>query len=109
MLPVIFRQYIGTDNNAGTIIALFPSNAGGIDETTCASYQYIGQHGPADYNLTMAQTNEAAPTKYKPLLKELRGLGYRGLKKGLRVYTMRRSKGKLEAKWLKDRRKQLQA
>lgn len=107
MLPVIFRKYPVTQG--GDIIALFPTNAGNIDETTCSSYQHVGQHGHADYAGTMLNTTEAVREEYKPLLQELRSIGYRGLKDGLRVYSMKRSKDKLETSWLKVRRKQIQS
>jgi len=61
--------------NTGTAIALFPVL--GVDENgRCQSYEHVGQHGAADYDLVIAKTRPAKPNEYKPLLQELKRIGY---------------------------------
>lgn len=74
-LPVVFRKF----NNGGDIIALFPTVAWD-EQYNCASYQHIGQHGAAAYDLVVSHSKLAADSEYKPLLKELKSIGYDNLK-----------------------------
>lgn len=67
---VIFRKF-----NDGDVVALFPEVQYSEDKGLCMSYQYIGQHGAADYSL-MYSTKPAKQEEYKDLYDELTGLGY---------------------------------
>lgn len=69
---VIFRQF----RKGGDIIALFPELPGSVSPSTCLSYQFIGQHGIADFNYVVQATRLCNPTNYKPLQDELESLGY---------------------------------
>ena len=68
---VVFRMW---KDKAGSVIALFPD----IDAESgrCQSYEHVGQHGAADYDLVMSKTRPAKPSEYKDLLCELKRIGY---------------------------------
>lgn len=68
----VFRFY----RRYGEVIALFPQIAGDIFGESCLSYMHIGQHSAADPIIVVKQTRLAVPKEYKPLLKELKQLGY---------------------------------
>ncbi len=70
---VVFRCY----RDDGDCIALFPQNLADYHGYYCDSYMHVGQHGAADTGIVQNQTRLASPKEYKPLAKELRGLGYR--------------------------------
>lgn len=67
---VVFRKY-----RNGDIIALLPDIAFKRDYNVM-SYMHVGQHGEVDYSAVIRATKPAAESEYKPLLDELRGLGY---------------------------------
>lgn len=69
-VPVVFRKY-----PEGDVIALFPYTACSLFHNVVC-YQHIGQHGRAEYHAVIRATRPAAESEYKPLLDELRGLGY---------------------------------
>ena len=66
---VIFRKW-----KSGGVIALFPL----IDECVgrCLSYEHIGQHGIADYQRMLADSDPAQPHEYADLKAELERIGY---------------------------------
>ena len=70
---VVFRCFRTNDE----VIALFPQNTCDYTGYGCDSYMHIGQHGASDTDIVQGQTRLATPKEYKPLAKELRGLGYR--------------------------------
>ena len=72
--PVIFRMW-----KDGEVVALFPTILADLDHN-CSSYLHIGQHGAADYNYVISQTQSATEEDYQPLLKELEMVGYDDLK-----------------------------
>lgn len=74
-IPVIFRKFRSKPQE---VIAIFPTEPGTNDPSTCMSYMHNGQHGWADGTLTSV-TTLAKPSEYASLLKELRMIGYRGL------------------------------
>lgn len=63
----------------GEVIALFSQIAADVHGNLCQSYMHVGQHGGADYSLVVSRTRLATPKKYKPLLKELKRIGYKPL------------------------------
>jgi len=65
---VTFRKF-----PEGDIIALFPEKLEGYPYLT--SYQHIGQHSDASEEL-LDELEAATPEEYKPLLEELKSLGY---------------------------------
>jgi len=67
---VIFRKY----KQGGDILALFPKENQG--HGSCLCYQFIGQHGAADYGYCLTFTVLATPEEYAPLLAELQSIGY---------------------------------
>ena len=72
---VIFRK----DNNkafSDRIYALFPFEPYDNKKTLCTSYQHVGQHSAADYELCIRISTPATPDEYADLKKELEGLGY---------------------------------
>lgn len=68
MTDVIFREW-----PSGDIIALFPYDIS--LHYHCSSYEHVGQHSPADYDLVISKTKPAK--NFAALKKELEGLGYR--------------------------------
>lgn len=68
---VIFRKY-----RDGEIIALFPDTKADM-RGNCMSYQHIGQHGAADYNWVVSNTQLATLREYKKLYQELLRQGYK--------------------------------
>lgn len=73
---VVFRFW--KDHHKGGygdgVLALFPevSHHGAY----CDSYEHVGQHGGADYDLCIAATRPATPAEYAALKAELEGRGY---------------------------------
>ena len=95
--PVIFRKW--PKREGGTIIALFPCEAGSYDEYTCSSYMHVGQHGIADPRQCINATRAAKPAEYADLQKELESAPY-----GYRLKVYRRYQ---RDAFLKARREQL--
>lgn len=69
--PVIFRTFPG-----GEVIALFPTEPGTNDPSTCMGYMHTGQHGDADVSL-VADTRPATVNQRRALRRELEAIGYR--------------------------------
>ena len=69
--PVIFRV-----DREGEVFALFPTLAADDCGRHVTSYQHIGQHCAADYQLCIAKSKPATPAQYADLLAELTGRGY---------------------------------
>ena len=67
--PVVFRMW------QGDVIALFPAIAADTSGH-CLSYQHIGQHGPADYDMIVEQSRPAMVDEYAAIKAELEGIGY---------------------------------
>lgn len=70
---VIFRKF----KTGGDVIAIFPEIQDGYG--TVLSYQHIGQHGACCINFS-SFTVPANGTEIRPLLKELKSIGYTDLK-----------------------------
>lgn len=71
---VIFRKF----KDDGSVCAFFPYEIATYDGCI-SSYMHVGQHGSASYDCCVDITKPASPNEYKPLLKELRSIGYRNL------------------------------
>jgi hypothetical protein len=76
MTSVVFRKF----KEDGDIIALFPEESWNPDKGTIASYMHTGQHGDADYHHVLAKTRPARENEYRPLLAELKRIGYDDLR-----------------------------
>lgn len=65
--------------DGGDLVALFPEEqwSGPSD---CTSYQIIGQHGAADYAHCLKVTRPATKDETALMVKELKRVGYVGLK-----------------------------
>lgn len=72
---VIFRVWY-RGKFAGDIIALFPDIEADIHGRLCQSYEYVGQHGAADYNRVIQCTRPATKSEYNDLFDELTEIGY---------------------------------
>lgn len=70
---VIFKKFI-----EGDIIALFPNEIADPNNNIM-SYQHIGQHGAASPDL-LHGLEDAKPSEYNDLLKEIISIGYDDLK-----------------------------
>ena len=68
----VFRAF----RNDGEVIALFPQIPASNEGYLCQSYMHVGQHGAADTGIVTSRTRLAMPKEYRPLLKELREIGY---------------------------------
>ena len=66
---IIFRKF-----PEGDVIALFPDQPEGRGRIN--SYQHVGQHGAADYQL-IRELRPAKPAEYHDLLRELKNIGYK--------------------------------
>lgn len=71
---VIFRQYMTKGVHEGQVIALFPQIKASGALFTC--FGHAGQHGSADYDLTMRLTRPATEAEYAALKKELESAPY---------------------------------
>lgn len=69
----IFRTW----KDSGDVIALFPEIPADRAGRCCESYMHVGQHGAADPAGVVLATRPAGRAEYLPLLRELRGRGYR--------------------------------
>lgn len=69
---VIFRQF----RKGGDIIAFFPELPGDLSPLTCLCYQFIGQHGAADYYGLLPATRPCNLLEAAALHAELESLGY---------------------------------
>jgi hypothetical protein len=67
---VIFRRF----KKENDIIALFPYEI--ENGRHCMSYQHIGQHGGADFDVCVKNSVPAKPEEYNDLQKELISIGY---------------------------------
>lgn len=72
-MKVVFRKF----KSDGEIIALFPQT---LYSRYVTSYMHIGQHGDADYHWCIRISKPATPEEYKPLLNELKSIGYDNLR-----------------------------
>lgn len=76
--PVVFRKW--PKKEGGDILALFPTME--EKEYHVLSYEHIGQHGSANFNLCIQNTKAAKPEEYADLKAELEQIGYK-----LKVYA----------------------
>jgi hypothetical protein len=69
---VVFRKWRAAPCG---VIALFPelTENGGC----CVSYEHVGQHSAAPYNVVIKHTVPARRSEYSALKKELESAGYR--------------------------------
>lgn len=72
-MKVVFRKF----KCDGDIIALFPQT---LYHRYVTSYMHEGQHGNADYHHCIRMTKPATLKEYKPLLNELKSIGYGNLR-----------------------------
>lgn len=91
---VVFRRW---RDKAGDVIALFP------DETAdnlghCSSFEHVGQHGAANYQLVMAATSPASPEQYADLKSELESEPY-----NYRLRVLRRRPAHRGGRWSRRR------
>lgn len=75
MTRVVFRKY--KEKYGGAVIAILPYWWNGQGGYLC-SYMHIGQHGPCSSSI-IGWTRLATPKEYAPLLRELRGQGYKDI------------------------------
>lgn len=73
MTVVVFRKW--RKGQGEGIIALFPFEA--AEQGHCMSYEHIGQHGGADYEGVIKNTNPANTDEYCELKSELEKIGYK--------------------------------
>ena len=73
---VIFRKETRDTKWENEIFALFPYDVHDFFSGHCASYQHIGQHSPADYDMCIQNSIPAKGDEYKDLKSELESLGY---------------------------------
>ncbi len=71
---VVIRVWKG---NADDVFALFPAYPADVDGRYCTSYQHVGQHSSADYGHCIRNSRPATKAEVRPLLTELRRIGYR--------------------------------
>ena len=69
--PVVIRVW---KSNNSDVFALFPTIPAFGHYVT--SYQHVGQHASADYNLCLSKSRPATEAEAAPLLEELRQRGY---------------------------------
>lgn len=69
-VKVVFRKWHG-----GDVIALFPQIPQDVYGHYCVSYERVGQHGGANYDI-VSQTSPASPDEYADLKTELERIGY---------------------------------
>jgi hypothetical protein len=72
-MVVIFRV-----DREGVIFALLPFDLADF-EGHCTAYQAVGGHCAADYGGCIAASRPATPKEYRPLLRELKRIGYTDL------------------------------
>jgi len=76
MTKVVFRKF----KDDGALIALFPEVPWNAGKGTVTSYMHVGQHGDACYGHVIAASRPAREEEYRPLLAELKSLGYDDLR-----------------------------
>lgn len=64
-----------TDPN--DVFALFPAIPATTTGRECQSYQHVGQHGAADYDLCIRKSRPAHRQEAANLLRELQKIGYK--------------------------------
>ncbi len=69
----------------GEVTAVFPTELGDDSPYTCACYAHVGQHGVCNPLLITVGTRPAIESEYRPLLRELRQVGYRSLRVVVKV------------------------
>ncbi len=57
------------------VFALFPHEVCDL-KGHVTTYQHVGQHSGADYTHCIYKSKKATPKQYKPLLQELKSIGY---------------------------------
>jgi hypothetical protein len=90
---VVFRKW-----KNGDIIALFPELPADIHGRYCDAYEYVGQHGGADYFGVIQQTRPCSLNEAADLANELRTIGYilRPVKRTSRIHHERRRRTALD-------------
>lgn len=71
---VVFRKW--NQRNGGGVIALFPDLIANHFNGTHESYEHVGQHGGASYDMVIASSKPATPEEYSALKRELEGVPY---------------------------------
>jgi hypothetical protein len=69
---VVFRRW----RDSGDIVALFPEVPADIFGDFCEAYEYVGQHGGADYHGVIQATTPVEPVNATILAEELERIGY---------------------------------
>ena len=75
MRQVVFRRYPD-----GSIIALFPFEPSEPTGKFCLCYEHMGQHGSADYEGVLLDTEAVRPNDVSALVEELDHIGYKYFK-----------------------------
>lgn len=73
---VLFR-FVKYPDGVREVLALFPREAGDMNPATCSCYAQCGQHSTADLAGMIAQSRPATAAESRPLLRELRRIGYK--------------------------------
>jgi len=72
--PVVIRVWKGDERD---VFALFPADPADIYGQLCTSYEHVGQHAAADYDLCIRNSRPASEAEAADLTAELRRIGYR--------------------------------
>ena len=65
------------DRKHGEVTAIMPELPGTANPYTCTCYAHIGQHGSCSPSNISQCSRPATEAEYKPLLAELKSIGYR--------------------------------
>lgn len=85
----------------GEVLAIFPTQAGGIDPTTCGCYAHVGQHSSCRPYSIVGRSRPATPAEYADLQKELEGSPY-----GYRLQFFKNTRGR-RSRWERRRLAQI--
>ncbi len=72
-IPVVLRVW----RSGGGVLALLPTLPSDNFGHYCVSYEHVGQHGGADYQLCIRATRPATSEEAAPFVRELERIGYR--------------------------------
>jgi len=72
--PVVIRVW---KRDPDDVFALFPADPADIHGYLCTCYQHVGQHSSADYDGCIRMSRPATAKEARPLLQELRRIGYK--------------------------------
>jgi hypothetical protein len=81
----------------GEVLAVFPTQAGGIDPNTCGCYAHVGQHSACHPYPIVGRSRPATPAEYADLQAELEGAPY-----GYRLQMFKNTRGR-RSRWERQR------